>query len=1083
MEGLGAAASVIAVLELAAKVASLCLEYSSAVKSARSDIERLRKHTNSLKITVDGAQELLQGPAGARLETSQKLLESLKDTYSQLGGIATKLEAKLNAGRGAKVMRRMGLRAMKWPFESKDVDEIIANLQRDQASFSAALQIDQTVKILDISRIQGDQTSKIFDISRKIDLSKLPVVRGAAFDSQANEHDPKCHPDTRVDLLAEIDRWIEDPDGKCIFWLCGMAGTGKSTISRTVAGRLSARKVPSASFLFKKGDGDRGKAAMFFTTIASQLAHQLPSLASHVQTAIEVNPTIADKTKGEQFEKLILEPLNKYKDDPCVPSLVSVVVDALDECDREDDAIAIVRILSRAKEAASVRLRCFITSRPELPIRLGFGQIQGDYQDVALHRIPEPIVKYDISAFLRHELASIRDRYNSQAPEGLQVLPGWPGEDIIGVLAQMAVPLFIFAATVCRFVEDKGRSNPTKRLKKVLDYRTATHDSRFDKLDATYLLVLNQLISGCTNQEKADLLAEFQNIVGPIVLLARPLSVRSLALLLNVGVEDVHDQLNSLHSVLDIPSHIDDPVRLFHLSFRDFLVDRTKSTTNDFWIDETEHHKTLTDRCIQVMEKNLKRDICGLQVPGRLRSEVDQQAIEASLPPEIQYACRISESIGMVDDLLALSPADAIEISGFLRDIKRFVQSSLSIIDIAPLQVYASALVFSPACSITRVLFKQEERRWITVGPVVENDWNACIQTLEGHGSSINSVTFSPNSKLVASGSYDNTIKIWDAATGACMQTLEGHSSWVYSITFSPDSTLMASGSQDNTIKIWDAVTGICIETLIGHSGSVNSVVFSPDLKLIVSGSDDNTIKIWDVATGTYIQTLTGHSSSVNSVIFSPDLKLIVSGSDDNTIKIWDVATGTCIQTLEGHSGSVRSIAFSPDLELIASGSKDTTIKIWDVATGTCTQTLKGHSDCISSVTFSPDLKLMASGSNDTTVKIWDAATGTCTQTLKGHGSWVRSVTFSPDSKLVASGSNDTTVKIWDAATGTCMQMLEGHSDWVRSVMFSPDSKLMASGSDDNTVKIWDAATGTCMQMLEGHSDWVRRRKNSSPRL
>jgi hypothetical protein len=447
-------------------------------------------------------------------------------------------------------------------------------------------------------------------------------VSGAAFDSQTNEHDPRCHLDTRVDLLAEIDRWIEDPDGKCIFWLCGMAGTGKSTISRTVAGRLSARKVPGASFLFKKGDGDRGKAAMFFTTIAYQLVHQLPSLASHVQTAIEASPTIADKSKGEQFEKLILEPLNKCKDDLCVPSLVSVVVDALDECDREDDAIAIVRTLSRAKEAASVRLRCFITSRPELPVRLGFSQIQGEYHDVALHRIPEPVVKYDISAFLRHELARIRDRYNSQAPEGVQLQLGWPGEDIIGLLAEMAVPLFIFAATVCRFVDDKGRLNPRKRLKKVLEYQTATHDSRFDKLDATYLPVLNQVISGRTNQEKADLLTEFQNIVGPIVLLARPLSVRPLALLLNVGVEDVHDQLNSLHSVLDIPSHIDAPVRPFHLSFRYFLVDRTKRTTNDFWIDETKYHKTLADRCIQVMEQHLKRDICGLQVPGKLRSEV-----------------------------------------------------------------------------------------------------------------------------------------------------------------------------------------------------------------------------------------------------------------------------------------------------------------------------------------------------------------------------------------------------------------------------------------------------------------------------
>ena len=145
-----------------------------------------------------------------------------------------------------------------------------------------------------------------------------------------------------------------------------------------------------------------------------------------------------------------------------------MVIDALDECDREEDAIAIIRILSKAKEVTSVSLRFFITSRPELPIRYGFGEIQGEYQDMALHRIPEPVVEHDISAFLRYKLARIRDGYNSQALEGLQLLLAWPSEDVIRILTQMAVPLFIFAATVCRFINDKGRSNPTKRLKKVL---------------------------------------------------------------------------------------------------------------------------------------------------------------------------------------------------------------------------------------------------------------------------------------------------------------------------------------------------------------------------------------------------------------------------------------------------------------------------------------------------------------------------------------------------------------------------------------------------------------------------------------
>ncbi|MEH1886537.1 WD40 repeat domain-containing protein, partial [Nostoc sp.] len=208
------------------------------------------------------------------------------------------------------------------------------------------------------------------------------------------------------------------------------------------------------------------------------------------------------------------------------------------------------------------------------------------------------------------------------------------------------------------------------------------------------------------------------------------------------------------------------------------------------------------------------------------------------------------------------------------------------------------------------------------------------VNTLEGHSSKVNSVIFSPDGKILASGSLDKTIKLWDISTGKAIKTLTGHSRWVWGVVFSPDGKTLASGSNDNTIKLWDVSTGKAIKTLTGHSRSVNSVVFSPDGKTLASGSDDKTIKLWDVSTGKAIKTLTGHSRWVWGVVFSPDGKTLASGSNDNTIKLWDVSTGKAIKTLTGHSRSVNSVVFSPDGKTLASGSDDKTIKLWDVSTG-----------------------------------------------------------------------------------------------------------------------------------------------------
>jgi WD40 repeat protein/tRNA A-37 threonylcarbamoyl transferase component Bud32 len=285
--------------------------------------------------------------------------------------------------------------------------------------------------------------------------------------------------------------------------------------------------------------------------------------------------------------------------------------------------------------------------------------------------------------------------------------------------------------------------------------------------------------------------------------------------------------------------------------------------------------------------------------------------------------------------------------------------------------------------------------------------------------------------------------------------TLTGHSNSVRSVAFSRDSRTLASGSWDNTIKLWDVQTQREIVTITGHSNGVLSVAFSPDGRTLASGSWDNIIKLWDVQTQRQIATLTGHSSFVQSLAFSPDGRTLASGSCDKMIKLWDVQTQRQIATLTGRSNSVRSVAFSPDGRTLASGTEDKTIKLWDVQTRREIATLTGHSDWVNSVAISPDGRTFATGSLDKTIKLWDVQTQREIATLTGHSNWVNSVAFSPDSRTLASGSGDDTIKLWDVQTQREIATLTGRSNSVRSVAFSPDGRTLASGSDDKTIKLW----------------------------
>ena len=298
---------------------------------------------------------------------------------------------------------------------------------------------------------------------------------------------------------------------------------------------------------------------------------------------------------------------------------------------------------------------------------------------------------------------------------------------------------------------------------------------------------------------------------------------------------------------------------------------------------------------------------------------------------------------------------------------------------------------------------------------------------------------------------------------------LEGHTNPVTCVAYSPDGTRLVSGSYDCSIRIWDANNGKALKTYTGHGGIVRSVVYSPDGRKIASGGSDKLVQIWDSSNGQILQTLGDKFAPVFGVAFSPNGTQIAVGSMEPIIRIVDVRSGQNVGRLQG-AAPMTSVAYKPDGTQIASGSLDMKVHLWDTILSqsqsgfaTLGPALSGHTASVTSVAYSPDGTRIASGSIDNTIRIWDSSNGQRVQSLQGHSAAVTSVAFSPDGKRIVSGSKDSTVRVWNAVTGQVLRTFDGHTGPVEGVTFSPDGNRVASGSADKTVHIWDVSdlTGT----------------------
>ncbi|KAF8174433.1 WD40-repeat-containing domain protein, partial [Mycena galopus ATCC 62051] len=929
-----------------------------------------------------------------------------------------------------------------------------------------------------------------------------------------------CLQGTRETMLDTMFEWIDSlAPGPLIFWLAGLAGTGKTTIATTVCEKLDAREAPESvspshphppvaklggDFFMSRHSTPRRNPHSIVCTIAYQLADRFPSIRPFLISALRLNSRIVtSKNMEKKITELIIGPLARAVN--TLPNCIVIVLDALDECDgRGAEFLPLFARLT--SELVGVRVKLVITSRFETDIRSMFCTI--GHAAFRLHDIERYIVQADIRLYLQHSFHQVILKKPHLFPPGVE----WPSPKDISTLVSRSGALFIYAATVVKFVNATGHS-PERRLEALIKSIPKTPTAvGLQILDSLYMDVLRIAVTDThSHVVDEDLANHMQHVVGAVVLLQVPLSVQTLSRILDLNPKDVQFALDGVAAMLLIPLiDSNDPIRIFHPSFPDFLLDPTRCTDTRFGVHAGMLPSQLAKRCMVIMNTSLHYDMCDLRDPSVQNAEVKDlsERIGHYILPELLYACKFWKA--HLELMINASPALAEMIQSFvltkllpwieclsilssisvalpalgvaqvwctierLECVRHFVlyepkvaESALYIYQIAP---------FHPAFNAqSKARLPPDLKVHLITAP--SQEWSDQPGLFGRHRDSVTCLSISPSGSKLVSGSKDTFVRIWDVAIGHCILETAGHTVAVSSVAFSPDGSQLVSAAEDGSIRVWDVQTGLTLVQFIGHSDMVNSVVYTTDGERVVSGSKDRTIRIWSIESGQEEVSL-DCQKEVFSLSISQDGTTLVSGSADGVVRLWDIAKHECTQEAL-HLGSSAAIvmAFSPDASRIAIGCWDNPVSIWSTSTGVVEATLfnkLGHRRYVGSVAFSPDGSFVASGCADGSIWIWEVSSRRLLGELGMHTSRVSSVVFSADSLRLFSSSADATIRVWSLFDGSFpAENEEGHSESVLSVAFSPDDRWLVSTSGKPEVLVWDTKSGRCTTKLRGHTGRV----------
>jgi len=345
---------------------------------------------------------------------------------------------------------------------------------------------------------------------------------------------------------------------------------------------------------------------------------------------------------------------------------------------------------------------------------------------------------------------------------------------------------------------------------------------------------------------------------------------------------------------------------------------------------------------------------------------------------------------------------------------------------------------------------------------------------LLGHLDTVTCIAMQPNDQLIASGSSDRTIKIWDSQGNLC-QVLSGHTNWVTSLSFSSRGKYLVSASRDGTIRVWciNRITGLYadepIKILKDHEAPVLAVKFSPTNSMFASCGEDTKIRLWS-EDGTLLQTFKeGHHKWVTCLCFSPDGEFIVTGSADRTLIVWHIS-GKIVQNFKAHDSFIEDVDISPSGRIIASASRGRTIKLWNMQ-GKLLNRLEGHADKVLGVRFHPIEPSLVSVSSDRTIKVWDLY-GNLIQTIFGHKGGIHSVSWNSHGSVLLTGSQDTMIKFW-RNKGNEPINVAAHKSEINCLDFSADNRWIATASSDCTIRVWSVANAKLVMVMTGHKEQV----------